>query len=75
MRVIIKVGKDCTLCGLCARYCPTNVYRIGVKGLEFDETKCIYCRGCEVLCPVNAIELKLLDEDLTISIHRALNTG
>ncbi|MDW8011287.1 MAG: 4Fe-4S binding protein [Sulfolobales archaeon] len=68
----IRVSDACYLCGLCVENCPTGVFQITDKHLKVDQENCIYCRGCEVLCPVKAISTRLLDEGLTISRRRTL---
>jgi len=72
MKVRIEVARSCSLCGLCVKYCPTNVFSIKGGELEVSEDRCIYCRGCEVLCPEKALRVEMLDEGLEIEVHRAL---
>ncbi len=72
MRIAISVSSKCDLCGLCAEYCPTGVFRVSGSRLEVNESACIYCKGCEVLCPVRAISVRALDEGLSIVRGRTL---
>lgn len=71
MRVRVRVTDDCTLCGECVRYCPGDVFEIVSGKLVIREEGCIYCRGCELLCPARAIRLEALDDGLKI-IRQAL---
>jgi len=72
LKVRITVSSDCDLCGLCVRYCPTDVFSIVGGKLEVRSERCIYCKGCEPLCPKKAIKVQLLDEGLRIEVHKAL---
>ena len=72
MKVKIRVSEECNLCGLCVKYCPTDVFEVGLSGLRIHDERCIYCRGCEVLCPKKAIELHPTDEGLVIEIRKSL---
>lgn len=65
MKAVVRVSDACNLCGLCAEYCPTGVFRISGSSLEVNEDACIYCRGCEVLCPTRAVSVRALDEGLS----------
>ena len=60
------------ICGLCIEYCPTGVFVLEDREIRVYEEKCIYCRSCEVLCPKKAIKTVLLDDDLTIEVHKVL---
>lgn len=74
MRVKVEVSNDCNLCGLCVETCPTNVFQIVNQKLTINEANCIYCRGCEAICPQKAIKLEALDEGLEITITQTLTT-
>ena len=60
------------MCKLCIDYCPTNTFVLENGGIKVYEERCIYCKSCEVLCPKKAIRIVLLDDDLTIEVHRVL---
>ncbi len=72
MKVAIKVGSSCNLCGICEEHCPVGVFKVNGGALQVRQELCIYCKGCEALCPAKAIELVALAEDLDISKVSAL---
>lgn len=45
----------CTLCGQCAKICPTNAlresYEDGVVSISFDAKACVNCNQCIAECP------------------------
>jgi ferredoxin len=52
----------CSLCGLCAGFCPTNALiqierHPGQVALGFTPAQCLDCRICLVACPDDAIRL------------------
>lgn len=73
MRVKIYLNRDiCNKCKLCVDYCPTSTFVLESEEIKVREERCIYCKSCEVLCPKKAIRIALLDEGLTIEVHRVL---
>ena len=56
----MKVNKDCSSCGLCARNCPMNNIRM-VDGHPVFMKNCILCVRCSFSCPENAISIGLLE--------------
>ncbi|MEM0015341.1 MAG: 4Fe-4S binding protein [Zestosphaera sp.] len=72
MRVSVNVEPSCNLCGLCVELCPACVFRIENGRLVREEGKCIYCRGCELLCPQKAIRIRA---DLTTLRYRQVVTA
>lgn len=50
------VNANCTLCGTCAKVCPSGNITVTDK-VAFSD-KCEWCLGCVHLCPENAIHLK-----------------
>ena len=72
MKVVIRVGPSCNLCGLCEEHCPAGVFEVSGGALRVRQELCIYCKGCEALCPAKAIEVVALDEGLEISRATAL---
>ena len=67
MKVVIKISPLCNLCGICEEHCPVGVFKVGGGALQVRQELCIYCKGCETLCPAKAIELVALTEDLEVS--------
>ena len=58
MRPFIDSGK-CTLCGACARVCPSGVFaEAGGKMEVKNPGACIQCKACEVSCPAKGISFK-----------------
>jgi len=72
LKVKIEISESCNLCGLCEQLCPTGVFRVAVSRLEVAESKCIYCKGCEIACPKKAINLRALEENLVIMRWKTL---
>lgn len=72
MKVSIEVSNACNRCGLCVEYCPAGVFRVVDTCLEADHDKCIFCKGCEVLCPAEAIRVRALNEGLNILKRKTL---
>jgi ferredoxin len=46
---------SCTLCGQCAKICPTNAlresYEDGIVSISFDAKACVNCNQCIAECP------------------------
>ena len=47
----------CQACAICVRNCPTEALVLNGDKIEFAEDKCIYCRNCEAICPIDAIRI------------------
>ncbi len=74
MKVRVTVSEACDACGVCVETCPTDVFEVKGGEVVTHEERCIYCRGCEAICPKGAIKLSL---DLRGLRHEvvALNEG
>jgi 2-oxoglutarate ferredoxin oxidoreductase subunit delta len=55
----------CKGCGLCAAFCPKNVFMIDAQGKAqvVNEEACVNCGFCELHCPDFAIVLRPKDEE------------
>ena len=42
--------------------CPTDALEMVNDKVEYIEDNCIYCRECECLCPVNAIDIDIIKD-------------
>jgi uncharacterized Fe-S center protein len=51
--------KGCTLCGECAKHCPTDNIRYDSKRPFFDNSWCCGCSNCVIFCPEKAIRPNL----------------
>ncbi|MHC5078260.1 MAG: NADH-quinone oxidoreductase subunit I [Planctomycetota bacterium] len=55
----LEASEACSLCGLCARICPTGALQLaGADGqvrLLFAGVKCMNCRSCIARCPEDAL--------------------
>lgn len=61
MYQISVVTKWCKGCGLCADFCPKNVYdfKMGHPPVPAREADCIGCKICELKCPDFAITVEV----------------
>jgi len=50
--------KNCTLCGVCVKSCPTKALSIVRKKVRLENHKCIKCLCCHEVCPSSAVYLK-----------------
>ena len=50
----------CKACGICASFCPKNVFERGLDGKPIikNPDACIGCRFCELHCPDFAISIQ-----------------
>ena len=51
----LEIGADCTLCGLCADYCPADAIALGDVQAHIDQDKCIGCAECMAMCRSGAV--------------------
>jgi NAD-dependent dihydropyrimidine dehydrogenase PreA subunit len=51
-------GGLCERCGVCVEICPSEVYRMGSKGVKIAyPDACIECGACVAQCPVTCVSL------------------
>lgn len=50
-------NSKCQAGAICVNNCPTGALTLGDDIIEFDDEKCIYCRNCEAICPLDAIKI------------------
>lgn len=64
---LFKCNPDCQL--ICEKECPTKAIKVSYEksendqikkiiDLDIDESKCFYCKRCEVACPFDAIKVQ-----------------
>ena len=57
----VEVSEECTLCGACARACPSDALKVveegGVLRLEFSHQLCVGCGTCGEICPEGAVKI------------------
>ncbi len=53
-----KVGRDCTLCGICVKKCPMGNIRVKRDRIRFGFS-CTWCLRCIYACPKRAIAPRL----------------
>jgi hypothetical protein len=72
--VKIKVNNNCTGCGVCSKdICFINAIKIS-KGVAVIGDSCLACGRCVEICPNNAIELIIEDNDfIKKTIERVRN--
>ena len=49
------VKDNCTLCGMCFKYCPADAITLGAVKAHIDKDKCIGCAECLAMCRFDAI--------------------
>lgn len=58
----IEVNDNCTLCGVCARKCPTGALKLTssekVMKLEVEPHRCVGCNHCVEVCKEQAIRVE-----------------
>ena len=65
MAKIVVDSESCKGCGLCFKACPKGIIEAGQQinssGFRFavqtDESKCIACKMCAIVCPDAAISV------------------
>lgn len=51
------VNDNCTKCGLCETFCPTEAITMAPGGPQIDASKCIWCCACVKVCTSHAMEI------------------
>jgi len=63
---VVNINSElCKSCGYCIQVCPQHIIQIGEEvnsmGYNFaivsDESKCIGCKSCSIICPECAFEI------------------
>lgn len=58
----IIIRERCNACGVCADFCPTDVFQMANKR-EIPEVRypdeCWHCNSCVLECPQSAIKLRI----------------
>ncbi|MBN2403193.1 MAG: DUF362 domain-containing protein [Spirochaetes bacterium] len=49
-------SKACTLCGVCAKWCPADAITLGEESASIDKQKCIGCGQCLAMCRFDAVK-------------------
>lgn len=58
----LGISDSCTLCQVCANFCPHSALEIISGSLEFDSSKCTGCGYCARVCPEHSITLLQLEK-------------
>lgn len=63
MYKVILDSDMCKICGLCADFCPMNVYdyTLGSVPIPARQSDCIGCLKCETICPDFAIKIEKIE--------------
>ncbi len=51
------VKRNCQLCGICAKVCPTGAIELRKETVHFNYSVCIRCYCCQEMCPHDAIRI------------------
>jgi len=82
----VQITTDCSACGLCARFCPTDALQFHTVTAEdgsqsfvlsFIAADCVACGVCAIACPEDAVQLNssLATVDLVQRQTRLLHSG
>jgi nitroreductase/NAD-dependent dihydropyrimidine dehydrogenase PreA subunit len=62
----IEIDMDlCTGCGLCVTVCPTGTISLIEGKATVSGEESISCGHCEAVCPLKAIRVKVIDEEMS----------
>jgi len=62
----LSINDDCTLCGLCAEYCPSGAITLGSEKADIDPEKCTGCAECIAVCRFAAVQCNWVMETKTL---------
>jgi len=69
--ITVKITDNCVGCGTCTKdVCFVNAIALEDKNAIIDQSKCRGCGRCVAICPNQAIEINIEDEDF---ISRSIN--
>ncbi|MDD3043936.1 MAG: 4Fe-4S binding protein [Candidatus Delongbacteria bacterium] len=54
--MIIINRKICDRCGCCVSVCEADCISVYESRIEIDHEKCVSCRKCIWICPLDALE-------------------
>lgn len=61
---------QCSGCGKCMKYCPTNAISVVEKKVILDRRKCIGCGQCTCQCPKDVFTLQDLERDVFLPMKK-----
>lgn len=69
--VIPQIVEDnCTLCGVCAQWCPVKAITLNEKSAVIDPKKCIGCGECLAVCQFDAV--KIAWDENTVNLQKKM---
>ena len=63
-------GSQCTGCGKCVKFCPTNALLVNDKKVSLDSRICIGCGQCAYQCPKQVFALRASNRDVFLPIKK-----
>ena len=58
MKVPVRDGAKCDLCGVCVGVCPKDAITIELDGWNLDPDLCTGCGNCVAACPYRALRFE-----------------
>jgi energy-converting hydrogenase B subunit K len=77
----VRIGEDCTACGLCARLCPSGALTFVEDEeffvINFNAVECLDCTICSLICPADAVvfEPEVDPRQLAADVPQTLRAG